>query len=574
MVRLKKISIRNYRSVKERIEVNFPLCTPVILIGENNVGKSNIVHAIDLLLGEFWPGNYQPEDHEFWNRDKSNVSIEISAEFEPFSDEKGEIIHQIVWRYNPNNHNQENPYYRAINRWGKEKYIKGNLREKCISIIIGADRRLSYQLSYTSKYTLLSKLMRKFHNVLTIDQSRVNRLKNKFDEITKIFHEVGEFSNFESELKKQFDKIISSMTYGLKIDFSAYDPSNYYHSLKVMPTEGNNIRTFEELGTGQEQILALAFAHAYAKAFHEGIILIIEEPEVHLHPLAQRWLAREIHKMAEDGLQIVLTTHSPAFVNILDLEGLVLVRKSKKGSTILKQLTREEFVNFCVANGAHKSKTRPETIVPFYASSSTEEILAGFFAKKIVLVEGQTEAFALPIYLGKVGMDVEKEGIAIIPVYGKGNIAKWWRLFIPYGIPVYVIFDNDDEHDKNRKKRYDIFATLGIPEERLDTLCETNDWLIDNSFCIFGKDFEETLRNRKWFNNYSHLEQEAIRKLGGQAKPLVARYVAEKINLNKDESGWDKFRELRDKLKVLRKPGTQENQELEKKFVEDNFPFE
>jgi len=559
MVRLKKISIQNYRSVKERIQVNFPPDVPLVLIGDNNVGKSNILRAMNLLLGEFWPGNYQPEDHEFWNRDKSNTPIEISAEFEPFNDGKENIIHQIVWRYSPNNHNQESPYYRAIDQYSNEKYISNDLRDKCISITVSADRRLSYQLSYTSKYTLLSKLMRKFHGALTVDQNRVSRLKNEFDEITKIFHEVVEFSKFESELKKQFDKMISSMTYGLKIDFSAYDPSNYYHSLKVMPSERNNIRTFEELGTGQEQILALAFAHAYAKAFHEGIILIIEEPEVHLHPLAQHWVAREIHKMTEDGLQIVLASHSPAFVNMLDLEGLVLVRKSSKGSTNIRQLTREELVDFCVANGAHKSKTKPETILPFYASSSTGEILAGFFAKKIVLVEGKTEALALPIYLGKVGMDVEKEGIAIIPVYGKGNIAKWWRLFISYGIPVYVIFDNDDEHDKNRRKRHDVLMTIGVSKEKLDSFCQTNDWLISDQFSIFGKDFEETLRARKWFSNYSNLEQEAIENLGSQAKPLVARYTAKRMNFDRNESGWHKFRELRDRLKVLTKPAIQEN---------------
>ncbi len=59
--------------------------------------------------------------------------------------------------------------------------------------------------------------------------------------------------------------------------------------------------------------MALVFAHAYARAFYGGIILVIEEPEAHLHPLAQEWLARKIHQMAADGLQIVITTHSPHF---------------------------------------------------------------------------------------------------------------------------------------------------------------------------------------------------------------------------------------------------------------------
>ena len=103
--------------------------------------------------------------------------------------------------------------------------------------------------------------------------------------------------------------------------------ANFFHSLRVFPEEDGVIRNFEELGTGQEQLLALVFAHAYAKAFYGGIVLVIEEPEAHLHPLAQQWLAYKINEMASDGLQIILSTHSSAFVNLLNLGGICLVKK-------------------------------------------------------------------------------------------------------------------------------------------------------------------------------------------------------------------------------------------------------
>jgi len=69
MAKITKLRIEGYRSIGEPIEIAFPENQPVVLVGENNAGKSNIVKALQLVLGPFWPGNHQPEDHEFFGRD-------------------------------------------------------------------------------------------------------------------------------------------------------------------------------------------------------------------------------------------------------------------------------------------------------------------------------------------------------------------------------------------------------------------------------------------------------------------------------------------------------------------------
>src|SRR5262249_41289219 len=148
-------------------------------------------------------------------------------------------------------------------------------------------------------------------------------------------------------------ELSGNLRYGLGIDFSAYDPSNYFHALRIHPDEDGVVRSLEELGTGQEQILALCFAHAYAKAFRDAscLMLVIEEPEAHLHPLAQEWLALKIHELASAGVQVVITTHSPAFLDVLKLDGIVLVRK-EEDSTFVVQLTRQELATYCREHGA------------------------------------------------------------------------------------------------------------------------------------------------------------------------------------------------------------------------------
>ena len=70
MARLISFVIENYRSIEGPLRITFPRGRPVVLVGENNAGKSNIVKALNLVLGTFWPGTHDPEDHEFFLRDR------------------------------------------------------------------------------------------------------------------------------------------------------------------------------------------------------------------------------------------------------------------------------------------------------------------------------------------------------------------------------------------------------------------------------------------------------------------------------------------------------------------------
>lgn len=547
MARLDKIIIEGYRSIKHPVEIVFSRDMPIVLIGENNAGKSNIVNAIEILFGERWPGSQSLEDHDVWNRNIEQ-EVEIKAHVSGYENtaSRGRPISGFKWTSMTGENKTDYQAIRSDN--GQLTYSNNDLHNELTAIKVDAERNLSYQLSYTSKWTLLSKVMKAFHQKLVSDEERVQRLEELFEDIKDTFEEVDEFRGFSEEMSNLTDRMLSGLTYGLEMDFSAYDPSNYFRSLRVNPVEDGEVRNLDELGTGQQQVLALSFAHAYSKSLVGGdIILIIEEPESHLHPLAQQWLANTINEMASDGLQIILTTHSPYFVNLEALQGINIVRKSEEGTYIINS-SAEELRDHCIETGVPAGRCTTETIVPFYANHATPDILNGLFAKKIILVEGPTEELALPVYFQALDFDTDREGIDIICVDGKGNLAKWWRFFTHYGIPTYICFDNDADNDGDERKRRDALQSIGIPDEDLEELLGVEDWNIGDRYCVFGNDFETTMRAS--FAKYEELEEEVKEELGN-SKHIVARTVAKRLEVDVEDIGWLKIGEIVEKLKQL-----------------------
>lgn len=545
MGRVRNIRIRNFKSIGEPIELTMPERGPLVLLGANNAGKSNIVRAVDLLLGEGWPGSFEPDDHDHHGRSRDAVPIEIAAQVSdvvvPVRDGWFEVD-TMRWRFDPDNDRRS--AFDLIAPDGYERYGSNEARDQCFCMVIGADRRLQYQLSYTSKWTLLSRLMRRFHDKLVEDEDRTARLRQLFDGVVATFLEVDAFSEFSDNLRRHAADFGANLEYALEIDFSAYDPSNFFHSLRVRPRAGVDVRTFDELGTGQEQILALAFAYAYATAFgasssDTGLLLVIEEPEAHLHPLAQKWLGRKIHELSAFGVQVILTTHSPAFIDLDAVEGLVLVRKlGETDSTRVIQHTRTSLAAFCAGKGAGE-KAAAATIAPFYACSATDEIVNGLFARACLLVEGPSEALALPVLLRRAGVDVLGEGIAVIPVGGIGNLARWWRFFRAYEIPCFVVLDRDSPDDASGARRLDLAATLNV-EPGLLSPDAADGFVVGEGYAVCVDDLERALRAT--FPDYSELEARGRERLGS-SKPLIARYAVERLDAD-SETGWDAVQEL------------------------------
>ena len=514
-MRLKKICIDHYRSI-EHIEISMPTNKPLILFGPNNAGKSNILSATNRILGERYPTYIEMLDSDYFRRDKKEYpTTEISATFDSplYYDKYNNGIKTVAVRYGNDGNLSDNLMHDGN---GRKIFISNEQRAVCQSYLIDAERNIQSAFNYSSQYSLLSKFSHKIHNALSSEHKE--ELSDAFEKIKSSFERTQEFSSFFDAFSDALKGSVKGFVHSLAVDFSAYDPNNYARSLRIYAKEGQNVRGFEEFGTGEQQILLMAFVKAYMQIFSsENFVLIIEEPEAHLHPLAQRWLKEYIVEMCSSGIQVILSTHSTDFIDTEYLDGLVRVYKVG-GITKIKQLSSIDLYKFCIDSGAPTERTSPENISDYYSTKLFSDQLKGVFAETILLVEGETELFALPVYLKKKGFSLAEHGVEIVNCRGKENIPLFWRLFRAYGYNCYPIFDCDGKPGDNDR----IFNGV-IDNDNWITNEES--YYVGNEYAYFGKDYETYFRSA--ITDYDDMDRMITSTFQISSKPGKAKAIAQ-----------------------------------------------
>lgn len=185
------------------------------------------------------------------------------------------------------------------------------------------------------------------------------------------------------------------------------------------------------VGEGVTNIFRLAYA---LYDFKEGNVLLLDEPELSLHPQAQRHLYEEILQRSSLG-QVVVSTHSPYFVSWSDIQaGGVIYRANliENDGTSLSTIAKETVVEIAKVADEKKNRKLYDVVA--------KEI---FFSRGTLFVEGQEDAHIILEYLQLTGRpNIEVFG------YGAGgasHIVRWVRVARQLGIKAAALFDGDRE---------------------------------------------------------------------------------------------------------------------------------
>ena len=505
-MKLKEINIKNYRSIGS-VHINFPPNKPIVLFGPNNSGKTNILNAIHRLLGDSYPLFLERTIQDYFKKDKKSYPTStIKATFDDNTDIN------LVYGYAG-----DTTVNTFVDSKNKPIKVKDEDRLKCSSYMINSDRSLKNIFNTSNPSSIINRFIDKIEEGFLPEDKAV--MDNLIKNMREIFQGNSYFNTFLDNYTKTLDLSIKGFIHKINARLQ-YKPERYSAGMRLLTKEDNIEYDVDELGDGEKEIIIMAFIKAYLQlTLDENIVLIIEEPEKHLHPLAQKWLKEFIIQLCKTGIQVVISTHSTSFIDVKYLDGLVRVYK-EGGETKTRQLSSEQLYDFCISSGVTRAEVTKERILDYYETKIFSDQLNGLFAEKVIFVEGFTEYFALPVYFNKINYSLPVNGIEMVVARGKEAIPLMVRIYKAYGYKYFIICDLDNNLEKTNNTFKGILPTM--------TLRKPYDTYILTDKCLaFKKDFETYFR--KAINSYTDTEKTLIYKYKLTSKQGIAKAVAETI---------------------------------------------
>ena len=461
--RLTKLIIKNYRSIGPT-PVEIELDEIVILVGPNNVGKSSILKAYELAMSQgSSKASLQLEDFPNCQIDPTNLpEIEIHTVVydETVGDKwidsvSGEKIVREKWVWSgvgaPKRYGWDTTLNEDVGGWSENvpwgaPNVANSKRPEAHRI----DAFASPDEQAKAIQTLLSKALTERVKNIGDHETHGTNYAALLDQIKQLQKNIVSDAQEEIDtVNGELSALVSKVFPGYKIDFDAKPEDQLDKTINLfkadsqllMGPEGGHMSTIDKQGSGARRTLlwtAIKFIAENAKVTGSAQearpnLLLIDEPEICLHPGAIRDACKALYELPDTGRwQVMATTHSPIFIDF-SKDNTTIVRVEKgdsgdvKGTTVFRpssaQLDSDDKANLKLLNIAD----------PYVAEF--------FFGGKTVIVEGDTEYTAFS-YVRSKHPELYAD-VHIIRARGKATIRSLVKILNHFANDYAVLHDSD-----------------------------------------------------------------------------------------------------------------------------------
>ncbi|UXN33356.1 ATP-dependent endonuclease [Glutamicibacter sp. M10] len=449
---LSQIQIRNFRQFDDQgIVVEFQPGV-VALAGPNDSGKTAIIDAIRYVLTtkdqEFI--SVQPEDFHVSKSGGVSSDITLTCRFSGLSTsdkstfleyltpaEDGELVCYLQWRCVKKTSSTSRRWNEVTLKSGcdgqgpsVDSATKNLLACAYLRPLRDAEREMS-----SGRNSRLSQVLNKFPDISsgdTLDPKNlpgsisgieslslaglsdyIRYLVNRHDGVNAATTSIN--ADYLSELSLVGDDLTAEINFVSGPDDTTR-LKQILERLELNLLDSSSQSSYGRYGLGSNNLMYMACELLLIAKEREGLpLLLIEEPEAHLHPQRQLQLMSFLEGRAtrQDGqppVQVIISTHSPILASKVKVENIVLVNESQAFSLAQDRtmLSKSDYGFLTRFLDATKSNL--------------------FFAQGVIVVEGDAEKLLLPTIARILGRDLTKFGVSIVNV-GSTGLRRYTRIF-------------------------------------------------------------------------------------------------------------------------------------------------